>query len=52
LNNLEFGIGTNANLNKMNKEKYGGGLFSSMLEINNQSTDETLFVSIPQDEES
>ena len=52
LNNLEFGIGTNANLNKMNKEKYGGGLFASMLEINNQSTDETLFVSIPHDEES
>lgn len=36
----------------MNKEKYGGGLFASMLEINNQSTDETLFVSIPHDEES
>jgi hypothetical protein len=46
LNNLEFGIGTNANLNKMNKEKYGERstrLGQSMLEINNQSSEEDLF---------
>ena len=51
LNNLEFGIGTNANLNKMNKERYGTGLFSSMLEINNQSSEEHLFIYNPIEEE-
>ena len=44
MNNLEFGIGTNANLNKMNKQKYGvrsSGLGLSI--ITNQSSEEDLF---------